>query len=131
MIIILEHDLQNQIRLAISENKLGVSFRCNVGQAWTGNDVRKNPDRSITIYNPRPFQSGLPAGFSDLLIIQPVIVTPAMVGQQIAAACFLEVKTKKRKPTQEQLNFLEQMNRLGGKGGVVRSVEEAIQILQR
>lgn len=131
MIFILEHDLQNQIRLAISENNLGVSFRTNVGQAWTGNNVHKNIDGSITIHNPRPFQSGLPTGFSDLLIIQPIIVTPAMVGQQIAAACFLEVKTKNRKPTREQLNFLEQMSRLGAKAGVVRSADDAIQILRR
>ena len=38
----LEHDIQNSIRLAISENNLGVSFRTNVGQAWTGEQIIKN-----------------------------------------------------------------------------------------
>ena len=30
-----EHELQNLIRLHISENKLGTMFRANVGSGWT------------------------------------------------------------------------------------------------
>ena len=124
-----EHDIQNQIRLAISSHRLGVSFRCNVGQAYQG-DVLKNFDGSITIKKPRPFKSGLPEGFSDLMVITPTTITPEMVGQKIAQAGFIEVKTKKGKPTEEQLNFIYQMQKIGARAGVARSPEEAIQILR-
>ncbi|MCX7779625.1 MAG: VRR-NUC domain-containing protein [Negativicutes bacterium] len=125
-----EHDLQNQIRFEISRQRLGVSFRTNVGQAWQGERIQRNLDGSITIYNPRPFQTGLPEGFSDLLVIQPIIISPEHVGQLVAAAAFLEVKTQNRKPTPKQLNFLEQMRQLGAKTGIPRSVEDALNILR-
>ena len=125
-----EHDIQNAIRLAISNNQLGVSFRCNVGQAYQG-DVLKNYDGSITIKNPRPFKSGLPEGFSDLMVITPITITPEMIGQKIAQAGFIEVKTKKGKPTEEQLNFINQMQKIGARAGVARSPEEAIHIITR
>lgn len=121
-----EADIQNQIRLAISQHNLGVSFRTNVGQAWQGDEVIKNPDGSITIKNPRPFKTGLPPGFSDLLVISPL----SIAGLTIAQASFIEVKTPKGRPTEDQLNFIEQMQRLGAKAGVARSVDQAIQILR-
>ncbi|WP_425057638.1 hypothetical protein SCACP_21560 [Sporomusa carbonis] len=124
-----EHSIQNQIRLAISKHRLGVSFRTNVGAAWQG-DVEKNPDGTITIRNPRPFKSGLPEGFSDLLVISPVTITSEMIGQTFARAGFLEVKTPKGRPTEAQLNFIKQMTNLGALAGVARSPEEAIRILK-
>jgi len=124
-----EHDIQNQIRIAISQNKLGTSFRTNVGQAYTGDNIIKNTDGSIKITNPRPFNTGLPKGFSDLLIITPIIITSDMVGQQFARAGFLEIKTKTGRPTKDQLNFISQMQSLGARAGVARSVEDVIKIL--
>ena len=125
-----EHDIQSQIRIAISQNKLGTSFRINVGQAYTGNEIKKQSDGSILIKNPRPFASGVPKGFSDLLVITPIIITPEMVGQQFARAGFLEVKTKTGRPTKDQVNFIEQMQSLGARAGIARSVEDVIKILQ-
>ena len=125
----LEHDIQNQIRIAISKNNLGTCFRCNVGQAYVGDEIIKNPDKSIKIINARPFNTGLPKGFSDLLVIMPVIITPEMVGQQIARVGFLEIKTPTGKPTKDQVNFIEQMQKLGAKAGIARSVEDVMKIL--
>lgn len=125
-----EHDIQNSIRLEISKQRLGVSFRTNVGQAYQGNDIRKHADGSITIMDPRPFQSGLPEGFSDLLVITPVTITPTMVGHEFARAAFIEVKTLKGKPTEKQLNFLRQMQFLSAITGIARSPADAIQILR-
>lgn len=125
-----EHDIQNAIRLEISRQRLGVSFRTNVGQAWTGNDIRKNPDGSITIKDPRPFQTGLPEGYSDLTVVTPVVVTPDMVGNLIGIAGFIEVKNAKRKATPAQINFIEQMQSLGARAGVARSPEDAVRILK-
>lgn len=124
-----EHDIQSQIRIAISQNNLGTSFRTNVGQAYTGDKIIKNPDRSIKIINPRPFNTGLPKGFSDLLIISPIIITPEMVGHQFARAGFLEIKAATGRPTNDQLNFIDQMQKLGARAGVARSINEAINIL--
>ncbi|MBP2629861.1 MAG: hypothetical protein H6Q70_489 [Firmicutes bacterium] len=126
----LEHDIQNSIRLAISENKLGVSFRTNVGQGWTGEKIIKNPNGSITIFKPRPFDTGLPTGFSDLLVINPTIISPKMVGKQIAIAGFIEVKNLRGKPTTDQENFIERMQELGAKAGIARSPDDALKILR-
>lgn len=125
-----EHDIQNQIRVEISRQRLGVSFRTNVGRAWTGNDIRKNADGSITIMDPRPFQTGLPKGYSDLTAVVPVVVAPEMVGSLIGVAGFIEVKNAKRKSTAAQLHFIEQMQSLGARAGVARSPDDAIRILR-
>lgn len=125
-----EQDIQNLIRLEISKQRLGVSFRTNVGRAWTGNDVRKHFDGSITIMDPRPFQTGLPEGYSDLTVVTPVIITPEMVGSLIGVAGFIEVKNAKGKVTPAQLNFIQQMQSLGARAGVARSPENAIRILR-
>jgi len=114
-----EHSIQNQIRIAISENRLGACFRVNVGQAWTGERIERNSDGSITIYKPRPFKSGLPEGFSDLFVISPG-----------GFASFLEVKSEKGRPTKQQVNFLEQMQNLGARAGMVRSVSDALNLLR-
>lgn len=126
-----EHDIQSQIRIAISQNNLGTCFRCNVGQAYTGDQIIKNTDKSITIKNPRPFNTGLPKGFSDLLIITPTIITPKMIGQQIAWAGFLEVKTKTGRGSRDQINFIDQMQKLGAHAGIARSVEDAVRIIKK
>ncbi|MDU2063763.1 MAG: VRR-NUC domain-containing protein [Sporomusaceae bacterium] len=117
-----EHDIQNQIRIAISQNGLGVSFRTNVGSVWTGEQIIKNSDGSITIIKPRPFQTGLPEGFSDLFVVQP---TP--IG---ARPVFMEVKTAKGRIRPAQINFIKQMNNLGAKAGVVRSADDALKLLR-
>ena len=109
-----EADIQNAIRLHITENKLGVLFRANVGEAWTGSRVINNPDGSITIHNPRRLKTGLPVGFSDLF----------GVGQD-GKAVFVEVKTEKGKLRPEQEHFLEQMQRQGAYAGTARSIADA------
>lgn len=125
-----EHDIQNAIRESISRNQLGVSFRTNVGEAWTGSRFEHNANGTLTIFNPRRFQTGLPNGFSDILCVVPTIITPSMFNRQIAQTAFLEVKTKNGRPTNDQLNFIAQMQRLGAKAGVVRSPDEAIMLLR-
>lgn len=109
---------------------MGVCFRTNVGQAWTGDRIERHPDGSITIYKARPFKSGLPEGFTDLLIVQPMNITREMVGKKIALASFLEVKSETGKPTKAQLNFIDQMRQLGAKAGVARSVDAGLKILR-
>jgi len=114
-----EHDIQNLIRLEFSRNiPKGSLFRCNVGKGWTGSSVKRNPDGSITISNPRPFETGLPNGFSDLFGILPG-----------GRAIFIEVKTEKGKPSKEQVNFLGHMSDIGGLAGIARSFEDVLKII--
>ena len=92
-----ETDLMNMIRLRLTE--LGfVVFRANVAK--------------VRLPVGRFFKTGLPRGFSDLFAVKD------------GKAYFIEVKTGNNKPTQEQLNFIEQMKKRGCTAGVVWSVEE-------
>lgn len=112
-----EADIQNSIRLHVSEHQLGVLFRANVGEAWTGDRIENNPDGSITIYRPRRLKTGLPPGFSDLF-----------GANRLGRAVFLEVKAPTGRLTPEQENFLRQMYQLGAYVGVARSPEDAAKI---
>lgn len=98
-----EMDLLNEIRLKLEDFKCK-TFRCNVGKVRT-------PDN-------RYFDTGLPPGFSDLLVIR-----------SDGKACFIETKVKPRKPTKEQCLFLLEMIKRGCPAGVAFTVEQAIDII--
>ena len=100
-----EHDIQNAIRLRLSELGFCV-FRANVGKFQTKDG--------------RWFDTGLPRGFSDLFAVRD------------GRVYFLEVKTDTGKPSKEQLNFIAVMrDRYGCVAGVVRSVEEAVELVNK
>lgn len=99
-----EHDLQNSIRLKLSEMGYCV-FRANVGKFQTKDG--------------HWFDTGLPKGFSDLFAIKGGTIS------------FIEVKTETGKPTKEQLNFIKQMKETYGcNAGIARSVEDAVKIVE-
>ena len=109
-----EISIQNEIRLALS--KAGIlSFRNNTG-------ALKDKTGRLVIY-------GLCPGSSDVIGINPVKITPAMVGEVIGQFVAIEVKTKRGKPSEKQLNFIDAINKKGGKAGVARSPEEAINLM--
>lgn len=112
-----EHDIQNKIRLEFGQRTDGVLFRANVGQAWTGSRITRHPDGSVTIYNARPFSSGLPTGFSDLFGVMPG-----------GRAVFLEIKAPGGRVTEAQRRFVAGMHRLGAAAGIAYSVEQAMWI---
>lgn len=121
-----EHALQNAIRNALCDE--GMFFRAQVGQAWTGEVTRVSAKR-IIIDNPRPFSTGLPPGFSDLFGEVEVVITPEMVGTTLAVFTVVEVKDK-GKLTEKQQSFINAVKRAGGRGGVARSVEDALRIVR-
>lgn len=123
-----EKNIQQQIRLAMPEHGTTL-FRANVGQSWTGNDCQPLADGSMLIRDARPFTSGLPAGFSDLFGLHPVVITPEMVGQTVAVFCAIEVKAPRGKPTEQQHHFIDFILSHGGRAGVARSVEDARKII--
>lgn len=98
-----EHDIQNSIRLKLSELGYAV-FRINSGK--------------IRMLDGRWFDTGVPKGFSDLIAVK---------GGRIF---FLEVKTETGKASPEQIKFLATMrDRYGCVAGIVRSVEEAVELV--
>jgi len=114
-----EHSIQNLIRIDFSKQiPHGLLFRLNVGQAWSGSRIRKNPDGSLTIFDPRPFNAGIPPGFSDLFGVLPG-----------GRALFIEVKSPKGKPSEAQTNFLNTVSMRGATAGVARSFEDVLKII--
>lgn len=98
-----EHDTQNMIRLKLSELGYAV-FRINSGK--------------VRMADGRWFDTGVPKGFSDLLACKN------------GRAYFLEVKTLTGKASPEQLKFIATMrDRYGCVAGIVRSVEEAVELV--
>lgn len=98
-----EHDIQNEIRLALSERGYCV-FRINSGK--------------VKMADGRWFDVGVPKGFSDLMAIKE------------GRAFFIECKNEIGRPSAEQLNFIKQMqSRYGCRAGIARSVEDALKIV--
>ena len=98
----LESVIQNKIRCALS--KYGIVIRMNTGnvQTQSGTYIRCGVK-----------------GMSDLLF----------VGQGYIA--WIEVKTLTGKPSPEQIKFINRMRQLGHRAGIARSVEEALEIVNR
>ena len=117
-----EHQIQNEIRLAISGK--ATLFRNNVGTAWIG-DTSKLKDGSVLIRNPRVFHAGLCEGSSDLIGWRSLTITPEMVGQTVAVFAALEVKSKTGRATAGQKNFCQRVTEAGGFAGIVKSPDEA------
>lgn len=96
-----ETDIQNQIRLALSKH--GIVIRMQ-----SGNFELKDGRRIVCGVK----------GLSDLLF----------VGNGKIA--FIEVKSINGKPSQEQLNFISTVKRLGHRAGIAHSVAEALEIIK-
>lgn len=109
-----EQDLQNRIRVALSE--YGVIFRTNAGKYWQGKRVWCEQFNEYVLRDIRPV-TGLPVGFSDTLF----------VGKDKVA--FIEIKTPRGRVRPEQENFIKVMRSYGHRAGVARSVEDAIRIV--
>lgn len=97
-----EHAIQNRIRVALSNTC--VVFRVNVGTGYTQDG--------------RYFTTGVPSGFTDLFGFR----------KSDGKSIFIEVKTSKGKPTQKQVNFIQQMQLNGAIAGICRSAEDAIKL---
>ena len=99
-----EHELQNEIRLALSDSC--VLFRINVGGAYTEDG--------------RWFSSGVPKGYSDL----------SGVRRSDGRAVFIEVKAPTGRILPEQRDFIAAMQKCGALAGFARSIEEAKRIVE-
>lgn len=112
-----ESNIVKQIRLELS--KRGVVTWLNVrGLFWTMDRRRK-------------VRAGLLAdGSSDLIGFKRVLVTQAMIGQQIAVLVCIEVKTDKGRASEAQKDFIAFVKESGGYAGIARSPEDAKKIIE-
>ena len=124
-----EHEIQNEIRVAVGTTQAATLFRANVGKAWTGNKV-VCCDNMIMLSCARPFSTGLPIGFPDLFGFRTVEVTPEMVGKKLAVCAFLEVKKPGGRTSRAQEKMHAFLHEAGAVGGIARSAEEAIKLLR-
>lgn len=90
-----EHNIQNEIRIWCGQHNL-LCFRCNVGK--------------VKCIDGTWFDTGLPEGFSDLIILANGTVY------------FCEVKTRIGQQRQEQINFEKSVTEHGYKYFVARSI---------
>jgi hypothetical protein len=73
---------------------------------------------------------GLCKGSSDLIGLRQVVIGPEHLGQTLAVFSALEVKTTRGRIREEQEKFLQLVQQLGGRAGVVRCMDDALQILR-
>ena len=98
-----ETNIQKEIMLAISQY---------------GIPIRQQSGNFLTDYGGR-VQVGI-VGISDILFCK-----------NNGKIAWLEVKTKKGRPSDEQLNFISVMRSMGFCAEIVRSVDEAIEIVKK
>jgi hypothetical protein len=111
-----EQTIQQQIRLACSRGPIRL-WRNNVGK------LLDQQGRMVTF--------GLCPGSADLIGFRTIVITPDMVGQQLAVFAAVEVKAERGRPTPQQSAFLEHVAAAGGLAGIARSVEDAQMILRK
>ena len=92
-------------------------FRVIPGLFWTG-EARRLKDGSVILRNARKVQTA-PRGWPDFCGWDSVVVTPDMVGQTVAVACFDEVKSEHDRLSKFQRMLGECLRRMGGKWNVV------------
>ena len=100
----LEHNIQNAIRLWCGEHNYLV-FRCNVGKVKTADG--------------RFFDTGLPPGFSDLIILANNTIY------------FVEVKTRIGKQRQDQIDFMNIVRSHGYTYIVARKVKDVVDMIEQ
>ena len=112
-----ETTLQQQIRLALGTHPDARLFRNQVGSLP---DPRTG--RLVTF--------GLARGSADLIGWRTGMITPDMVGQQLAVFTSIEVKTPTGRVSPQQQAWMAVVQGAGGIAGVARSVCDANEILR-
>ena len=129
-----ENPIQKRILLHCGHGATRL-FRQNVGKTWIGKSekITRECNRyvfpgDVVIRQARRFNVGF-EGQSDLGGWHSITVTPEMVGRKLAIYTALEVKTKTGRIKKAQQRFINLVRAAGGLAGVVRSPEEAEDLL--
>lgn len=131
----------NQRGIWLALGRVSRLFRLNTGKGWISalgpKGVHRLKDGSVHIEAARPIAlgfgltSGEPVvGACDLPGWTEVVITPAMVGCKVAVFTSMEIKSGTGSATAEQKNWQAQVKSAGGIAGIVRSAEEALNIVK-
>ena len=113
-----ESSIQALIMRELTKDPRCRLFRNNVGIGWAGQLVRKYPDGSVLLAHARPLHAGLCVGAADL------------IGWSAGRFLSVEVKTPTGAIRPEQITWRDNVLRAGGIAGIVRSVEEAKELIR-
>lgn len=126
-----ETNLLRSIMLAMSKALPNVRlFRNNTGMGWAGKLLHRTGTGTVAIENARPLYAGLCVGSSDLIGWTSVEITPEMVGRKVAVFTAVEIKQPGKKPTEAQVNFIENVRSAGGIGTVITDPEQVSLLLK-
>lgn len=133
-----ETNIGKLIQLALGKIPGVRLFRNNSGKCWIGASKMFNKRQTVNveagdvlIQKARFFNAGLCVGSSDYIGFKSVTVTPEMVGKPIAVFLAAEIKTKSGRASQEQINFVNTVNNLGGIAFFATDENEAVQFLKQ
>jgi len=121
-----EANIQAAIMLAVCKTGARL-FRNNVGVGWIGKSETISHESPVWVYpgdvivrQARPLHAGLIKGSSDLIGWDDS-------GRFLA----VEVKAKTGRASPDQLRFIDAVNKAGGRAGIARSAQEAVDIAMR
>lgn len=130
-----ESSVLKRIMLACS-NRFTRLFRNNVGRAWLGKSEQFQRATQVMLFpgdvvvrQAQLVTYGLCVGSSDVIGWTQRTITPADVGATWALFTAIEAKAEKGRATDDQKNFIQQVQQAGGLAGIARSDEEALTIL--
>lgn len=127
----MEKNILNSVLLAASKALPNVRlFRNNTGMAWVGKMLHRTTAGTVALENARPLHAGLCVGSSDLIGWTSVQITPEMVGRKVAVFTAVEIKQPGKKPTEAQVNFIENVRSAGGIGTVITDPEQVSFLLK-
>lgn len=122
-----ETNLVRKIMLELGKNPNIRIFRNNSGKCWIGASKKFTHAQTVNVKSgdvlvqqARFFDAGLCPGSSDLIGLKAVKITPEMVGTEIAVFVAIEAKLVNGKIQDNQINFLEMVRKLGGRGIICR-----------
>jgi hypothetical protein len=124
----LESPIQNKIMLALGSRPDVRIFRNNVGNGFFGRAFEES-GRCVTLIDYRRVQFGLAVGSSDLIGFKSVEITPDMVGKRVAVFLSPEVKIPGASGKEHQKNWRDMVSSFGGISGIVKSVDEAQELV--
>jgi len=122
-----ETNLVRRIMLKLGADSKIRIFRNNSGKCWIGSSKKFSQSQTVNVkagdvlvQQARYFDAGLCPGSSDLIGLKAVKITPEMVGTEIACFVAIEVKLPSGRVQENQINFLDMVRKLGGKGIICR-----------
>lgn len=113
-----ESSIQKRVMAAIGARDGVLVWRQQSGAFRALND----PKRIVKVGTP---------GISDALAVVGVKVTPEMVGKRIGVAVGIEFKSEKGRQSDAQAAWQKAFEGCGGTYAIVRSVEDAVELIKR